>query len=189
MNHFYEGIPGWFGFADIYREAVERAPRDRPSHFLEIGAWKGRSTAFMAVEIINSGKPITLWVVDHWLGSNEPAHQDDKDVMNGALFSTFCRNMLDGGVLDELNILRIDSSRVSYLFPQKFDFCFIDGAHDAESVGFDIGSCDIASKEKAVIAGDDYGWASVREAVDARCIPEVRGNSWLVGGWSNGVWK
>ena len=41
------------------------------SKFVEVGSWKGKSAAYMAVEIINSKKKITLDCIDTWEGSNE----------------------------------------------------------------------------------------------------------------------
>ena len=56
MEHFYNNIKGWFNFDDLYSEMVAKHPSG--SHFVEIGCWRGKSTAFMAVEIINSNKDI-----------------------------------------------------------------------------------------------------------------------------------
>ena len=73
MNHYYDGIQGWFNFAGVYRRMVEQAPAK--ANFVEVGCWKGRSTAFLGVEIINSGKKISLHCVDHFLGSDEETHK------------------------------------------------------------------------------------------------------------------
>ena len=81
----------WFSATEIYRMQVERAAGG--AVFVEIGAWKGRSAAFMAVEIINSGKHIEFYTVDHWLGSNEPEHHTDPDLASGRLFEVFLRNI------------------------------------------------------------------------------------------------
>ena len=62
MEHFYENIPGWFSYDYLYRDAVERAEDE--SLFVEIGSFKGRSTAFMCVEIANSGKNIKFDCID-----------------------------------------------------------------------------------------------------------------------------
>ena len=58
IEHFYEDI---FGYSDdtylnIIRDVVKRFPSG--SHFVEVGALLGRSSAFLAVEIANSGKDI-----------------------------------------------------------------------------------------------------------------------------------
>mgnify|MGYP003349871615 CR=1 FL=1 len=78
MQHFYENIgpENWFNYQDLYRMVVEKYPSG--SHFIEVGSWKGRSSAFMAVEIINSGKNIKFDCVDTWEGS--PEHADDYEI-------------------------------------------------------------------------------------------------------------
>ena len=77
MEHFYNNIDGWFDFQIIYSQMVNKFS-DR-SHFVEIGAWLGKSTSYMAVEIINSGKNIKLDVVDDWFGGNDISANYDKD--------------------------------------------------------------------------------------------------------------
>ena len=60
MEHFYKDIYGFSGvdlFA-LYKKMVDRF--DSGSHFVEVGAFLGRSAVFMAVEIIKSGKNIIL---------------------------------------------------------------------------------------------------------------------------------
>ena len=36
------------------------------AHFVEVGTWQGNSAAYMAVEILNSGKNIQFDVYDIW---------------------------------------------------------------------------------------------------------------------------
>ena len=69
MNHFYKTIPGYFDYEDVYAEVVSSAADG--FHFVEIGAWYGQSTSYLAVEIINSGKNIKFDVVDTWKGSEQ----------------------------------------------------------------------------------------------------------------------
>ena len=71
MEHFHDNI---FGYSDdtyfsIIRDVVKRFPSG--SHFVEVGALLGKSSSYMAVEIVNSGKDIKYDIVDHWLGSSE----------------------------------------------------------------------------------------------------------------------
>jgi predicted O-methyltransferase YrrM len=62
MKHFYQNIQGWFNFQNLYTYVVDRLPNN--SHIVEIGAWKGASTAYLAVECINSNKNIKIDVID-----------------------------------------------------------------------------------------------------------------------------
>lgn len=57
MEHFYKTLgENWFTYPTLYSNMVEKYPTN--SHFVEVGTWKGMSAAYMAVEIINSGKDI-----------------------------------------------------------------------------------------------------------------------------------
>jgi hypothetical protein len=67
MEHFFHAIPGWFDFANIYTDRVNSASNG--AHFVELGAWKGKSAAYMAVEIANSGKKMQFDCVDIWNGA------------------------------------------------------------------------------------------------------------------------
>lgn len=93
MNHFYKSIHGWFDFEDIYKSQVEQASHN--SHFVEVGSWKGKSAAFMCVEIANSNKSIKFDCVDIWTGLGEPGeYSDDRSVIAQSLYDEFINNML-----------------------------------------------------------------------------------------------
>ena len=63
----YLEIPGWWGCADYYAQQVKRAPH--AAHFVEVGAFQGRSTVSMGELVAASGKLIRFDVVDTWQGS------------------------------------------------------------------------------------------------------------------------
>ena len=81
MQHFYQNLEGWFDFDDIYSRMVNGCKE--PAHFVEVGSWKGKSTAYMAVEIANSHKDIRFDCIDTWNGSEE--NFQDMDVINRSL--------------------------------------------------------------------------------------------------------
>ena len=92
MEHFFRKIQGWFGYEQLYSDMVKKFPTN--SHFVEVGSWKGRSTSFLAVEIINSGKNIQLDCIDTWRGSlDEKVHQNDSSVINDTLYDEFLKNI------------------------------------------------------------------------------------------------
>jgi predicted O-methyltransferase YrrM len=172
MNHFYFSIPGWFGFEDIYREAVET----RDGIFVEIGAWKGRSTAFLAVAVARSGKAIDIHVVDTFAGSDEDAHRADPDI--GRLRETFDRNMAP--VAHLLTVHEMTSVEAARRFADgSVSFAMIDGAHDYESVKADIAAWLPKMRPGGWLAGDDIAWAGVARAV-GELLPgfETRGCAW-----------
>ena len=64
MIKTWQDIPGFFDFQDIYDQAVEEA-KDGDT-LIEVGAFLGKSAAYMAEQIKLSGKDLRLFVVDSW---------------------------------------------------------------------------------------------------------------------------
>lgn len=160
MEHFYHLTNGedWFTYPNLYAQIVQAAPN--VAHFVEVGVWKGRSAAFLAVEIINSSKKITLDLVDTWEGSEEhlPLQYD--------LFEVFKKNIAP--VEPYVNIKRMDSlSAASTYEDRSLDFVFIDAAHDYENVKADILAWLPKVKSGGYLAGHDYPtWPGVTQAVN-----------------------
>lgn len=164
MKHFYEEIPGWFHFADCYRDAVGKAPSREQSTFVEIGCWLGRSTAYLGVEIINSGKPITLYVIDHFKGSEE--HRGLSEVAN--LRETYLRNTAPLREVAPGRIFTVQAYSdlaAAGFRPQSVDFVFLDGGHDERQVTRDIRAWWPKVRPGGMLAGDDWGYESVQQAV------------------------
>jgi hypothetical protein len=89
MKHFYHKLgEDWFTYPMLYKSVVEKVTDS--AHFVEVGSWKGRSAAYMAVEIYNSKKSIKFDCVDTWEGSIE--HKEDDCIINKTLYITFLKN-------------------------------------------------------------------------------------------------
>ena len=162
MEHFYENIQGWFRFSNLYSYMVQIA--EPGSHFVEVGAWRGRSAAFMAVEIANSNKDIIFDVVDTWKGSEE--HQSDIVILQDILYSEFLTNMKS--VEAYYNPLRMTSLEASKIYPDNsLSFVLLDASHDYDSVKEDIKAWLPKVKSGGILAGDDYhsAWLGVVKAV------------------------
>ena len=172
MEDFFQNIQGWFIYAPTYEVAVKIAPNT--AHFVEVGSWRGRSTAFLAVEIANSGKNIKLDAVDTWRGSvDEEIHQTDPAVVNDTLYDEFCNNMAP--VKHIVNPVRATSREAVKLYEdESLDFVMIDGSHEYEEVKHDINEWIKKVKSGGMIAGDDcsHYWPGVQQAV-AECVPEA----------------
>jgi predicted O-methyltransferase YrrM len=157
MEHFFNKIEGWFSFGDLYRDAVYNAKDG--AVFVEVGSWKGRSAAFMAVEIINSKKKINFYCVDSWQGDISGG------LKNIDVYDEFISNMKD--VLYSVKIIRKLSTQASKDFEDKsIDFIFIDASHDYESVLEDIRHWYPKLKEGGTIAGHDTQVSDVKKAVE-----------------------
>jgi predicted O-methyltransferase YrrM len=160
MEHFYSNIDGWFSYDYIYKHIVDTAQDGEL--FVEIGSFKGRSSAYLAVEIINSGKDIRFDCIDTWQGSSEHqqgASSEVKEVVDGTLYKTFLLNMKP--VHGYYRPVRMSSVEAAELYDdQSIDFLMIDGAHDINSVVADIKAFLPKMKNGGDMAGDD-AWGDV----------------------------
>jgi len=164
IPHFFDSIDGWFDYGDLYAEFV--ASCEDGSHVVEIGGWKGRSAAFMGVEIANSGKSITYDVVDTWLGSDESVHANDPDVANGRLYDVFLAHTAP--VRQYVRPIRSTSVEAAATYADaSLDLVYIDGAHDTASVLADCAAWWPKVKPGGVMAGHDRQWDTVAHGVKA----------------------
>lgn len=175
MNHFYKSIDGWFDFNALYTQQVYRAANG--AHFVEVGAWKGKSTAFMAVEIASSGKKIKFDVVDHWLGSLEL--MGDAAVKDGTLYDVFMENLKPAAPY--FTPIRMPSVQAASLYrPESLDFVFLDGSHEYADVMEDMCAWYPLVKPGGTLAGHDIACPDVSKAVSVFLggFPEVIGSCW-----------
>lgn len=180
MQHFYQNIQGWFDFQEVYSSQIKIAKDN--FHFVEVGAWLGASTAFMAVEIINSGKKIKFDVVDTWKGSINELDAAHKLATETDIFEIFKNNLLP--VINSINPIRLDSIEASELYKdESLDFVFVDASQLYQFVSADIKAWYPKVKKNGYIGGHDYrcGWPGVDTAVD-ELFKDVKhvGNSWII---------
>lgn len=148
MDHFYHNIHGFFDYQQLYSEMVEKAAYS--SLFVEIGCYLGKSSAFMAVEIINSKKQIRFDCVDLWAGTV------DNYISNvQGLQGAFIENMRP--VSGWYKAIQMSSVAAAELYPDNsVDFAFIDACHDYECVYADINAWYPKIRPGGYIAGHDY---------------------------------
>lgn len=185
MEHFYKTIHGYFNYEDFFKRHVELSE----GTFVEIGCFLGCSSAYLATEIINSNKDITLYCVDTWAGMSNDNGEDAvlnkriKD-LNGNAFSTFIKNVEP--CIDVIRPIVGDSTLSSYLFEDdSVDFLFIDAGHQYWEVYNDIEKWLPKIKPGGYISGHDYGNLTddpVKKAVDNHFGDKVKvyGSCWEV---------
>jgi predicted O-methyltransferase YrrM len=165
----------WFNYQNIYKRIVESVPEG--GHIVEVGAWKGASTSYLAVEAQH--KKLRIDVVDTWSGSQE--HKDISDIKENSLFGTFIDNLRP--VINLINPIRTDSVSASKMYAdESLDAVFIDADHRYESVKADILAWMPKVKKGGILAGHDYILAhsgvilAVDELVES---PEIIQDCWL----------
>lgn len=141
----------WFRNEELFSHIVDTCNDN--SVFVEVGCWKGKSSAYMAVEIANSDKSIQFYCVDSWSGSKE--HQFAQNRV-GEILTIFLTNMKP---LEKFyKPIRMYSSEASQRFrDESVDFIYIDASHEYEDVKSDIIHWLPKLRKGGIIAGDDYG--------------------------------
>jgi hypothetical protein len=139
----------WFSYPNLYSSMVKKFGNG--SRFVEVGSWKGMSSAYMATEIANSEKDISFYCIDTWEGSIE--HTDDKHLKD--LYHIFLSNMKP--VEKYYNHIKDSALNAVHLFEDNsLDFVFIDASHEYEDVKNDIIAWLPKVKKGGVLAGHDY---------------------------------
>lgn len=182
MKHFYQDVPGMFNFQNLYKRIVKEAPQQ--AHFVEVGTFLGKSAAFMAVEIQNSGKDILFDVVDTFEGSpGDEEHAKFVDNRTNDYYSKFLNYMTP--VLGFVRPYPVRSVEMAKRYEdQSLDFVYIDAAHDYESVMDDITAWAPKIKTGGYIGGHDYRtncpgvWKAVGEYFGHKNVEQIR-TSWL----------
>lgn len=181
---YYSKIHGHFNYEFLYNEVISRF--NSGSIFVEIGAYLGKSTCFLAEKLIESGKDIELNIVDNWVGHPSDVGLAKEIKQFGNIYDIFIENMTKANVINKLNIIRGDSTETADLFnDDSVDFIFIDAAHDYESVKNDITAWLPKIKQTGIISGHDYGNlvpTGVDQAVDEIFNNKIKivENIWMV---------
>jgi len=161
MEHFYQNIPGWFSYDYVYKDMVEQADDD--SLFVEIGSYKGKSAAYMTVEIANSGKNIKFECIDpmELMGHYLAIPQEEKDGYSAEDFHKRLES-----VKDYYHLNQMTSAKAVELYEDgSIDFLLIDGDHSYECVKEDITLFLPKMRSGGLIVGDDAYTADIQRAL------------------------
>lgn len=159
-------IAEWFDYQRIYDEAIDRVKG--PAVFVEVGSFKGRSTAYLAEEIKRRQKPIKFYACDTWTGT--PGHKflgEQVAAAGGSTFPIWRDNMQRAGVASYVEALPTSSPAAAAGFADgSIDFVWIDGDHSAAAVEADILAWWTKLKPGGIMAGHDIDMSGVRRSVD-----------------------
>ena len=157
----------WFDSPNVYKMLVENCRDD--GKIVELGAWKGRSSAFLVVEAYNKNPKIEVHIVDTWGGNPLDGSQDQSD----GLYHKFIYNM--SLLARPYQAHRMTTNEAAGLFKdESLDAVFIDADHSYEAVKLDIQNWLPKVRKGGILAGHDYNsaWPGVIRAVN-EILPEA----------------
>lgn len=154
--------------------------------FVELGAWKGKSTAFIVTEIINRGSDCKFYTVDSFKGFNECSDKAEVDIYGahnlGGLYAEYLANTAH--LKDHYTTLVSESDLATTWFADgSVDSIFIDAGHSYESVTKDLNAWLPKMKKGGMMSGHDYmTFAGVHNAVNDFFpkLDKVENNCWFV---------
>lgn len=160
-------IEGWFDFRDVYDYVAASLPED--GHFVEVGAWKGKSAVYLADRLKDLGKNFAPDCVDSFKGDDDTGKSD--------ILAEFMANTQSRGIGYTVG----DSAASAQWHPDKgMDGVFIDAAHDYENVKADIAAWLPKVKPGGFFGGHDIDAPGVKRAVDEAGFEYVtQGRCWI----------
>lgn len=124
---------------------------------VEIGSWKGRSTRAMAD---NLQKGSVIYAVDTWKGTAEDSHMEQlvgkpEEWLMGQFLSNMGPELLGTGAVVPVQAPSTEAA-LRFANGPKFDFIFIDAAHDYDNVKADILAWRPLLASGGLLAGHDF---------------------------------
>jgi hypothetical protein len=171
---------GWFNFADLYDQVVERLAADsvKCPRLAEVGVFAGASVTHLARQLlVHFPDGFGLFAVDHWDDgppgdcNNEQTRAMADLLANGlTLRGVYEAHVLQAGCRHYITDVPGDSVGVAEQFePDSLDFVFIDADHSVEGVRRDV---EAWVPRARILAGHDLCMPSVREGL-ALALPGV----------------
>lgn len=147
-------IQGWCDFYDLYEAVAKWLPEN--SVIVEVGTWLGASICYLGEQLKILNKKATIHGIDTFKGDETcQFHLDTVAAHGGSIKSQFIQNVSDLGLtINPIEALTLDAAKL--FEDNSIDFCFIDAAHDYESVKKDIMAYWPKVKNGGILAGHDY---------------------------------
>ncbi len=178
-------IKGWFSEREglFYRSLARKV---RSGTVIEVGAWKGRSTAFVGP--VCRENATRLVCVDTWTGSSDQYDAAYRQITsNEDVPAQFRDNMAVRAIpVDEMHCTSTQAARS--FAPESVDLVFLDASHDYHSVSSDVNNWFERIRANGVLAGHDFNdeHQGVTRAVEEFCQQRKRtlqrghGSIWCV---------
>lgn len=164
------------GDSEALEELVQKVLK-KNTMIVEIGSWKGFSTAILAKTI--AGYHGCVFAVDHWMGDEGTWNYEIARAYD--IYSIFKKNMILLGIWDIVHPLVMDSQTASRVFADGIlDLVFIDADHRYQSVKRDILSWLPKLRNSGILCGHDCeGYYSKYSKEAKRMIDEHLGDGYI----------
>lgn len=181
VEHYYQTVPGYFDFEDVYREAIEWIPDG--GTFVEVGCWQGQSLAYLLVEAHNSGKQLKVFGCDHFRGSvNDGPLIKEADLKS---IVAHCSHNLRRAAYPFSLVHAESTVGATFFADESIDYLFIDAGHMYEEVQSDLAAWLPKVKPGGIVAGHDFNQVpvavAVREALEPLAIEHIGATTWKWG--------
>lgn len=161
LAHYHESVENGFWFRNAYARLLSELSPSFPSTWVEVGVFHGGSLAWLGVEVVNRGLPVTIHAVDTFQGWEGTLRGD-------ALRASFDRNTepLRAHLGERFQVHAMPSVEAARNFADgSLDVVWIDADHSYEAVLADIAAWWPKVRPGGWIGGDDYSEREVRRAV------------------------
>lgn len=145
---------------NVLRNIIKQGQVLRLGFGAEIGVLSGDTSCYLLEEF----PTLQLVCVDPWV-----AYDEHEPIRTGERMSEFEKIAMArlGGYKDRVMIVKDFSLNAAARIPdQSLDFVFIDALHTYEAVREDIRAWAPKVRIGGIVAGHDYHWEGVRQAVD-----------------------
>ena len=158
IEHKYQNIEGWFNMESQYLDLIQLTPDN--GTFIELGAYRGKSTCFAVTEIINQNRKIKFYTVDMFKGISELSDSKEIDAYNKVnisdIYIDFTKNTEHIKNKFEV-IISMSDIAASKFSNNSVDTIFIDAGHSYEAVFNDLKAWYPKMKNGSIMSGHDFG--------------------------------
>lgn len=154
-----DALPNWFqnDGQSNFRQVLLPAFVNKPARFLQIGAYTGDASVWLADNVLSTSPFSVLVDVDTWDGSDEPVHKG----LNWQTVET----VYDVKTLkwrQERKIIKYKGTSDEFFANnrERYDFVYVDGDHTAYGVIKDAIHAYEVLTVGGIIAFDDYAWSA-----------------------------
>lgn len=167
IKHNYQEIEGWFNMEQQYLELLENTPEG--GIFVELRAFKGKSTSFIVTEMLNRKRNIKFFTVDTFQGDSGSNDLKEVEAYKQVNVSKMYEEFLDNTEHLDNNFTVIKDyswEAADYFLDDSVDICFLDAGHSASAVLADLKAWYPKMKNNSIMAGHDYNsWIGVKTSV------------------------